>query len=581
MDLHHKAEKKSSSFSLMRNRGVFARMVRDTSMLKAIIMYRSLLIIFLSLAASLSHARLARLDLATGSQPAESVYIELLDTAAPATVNNFLAYVENSAGQRRYDNTFVHRLSTGFVLQMGGYHYDPAAGSFETTGVSHIPEDPPVVNEFSPDRSNVRGTIAMAKLAGNPDSATSEWFINLADNSANLDAQNGGFTVFARVLGNGMDLIDTIASLSQLGSAPFPEAPVVNHLPGDPVTPGNLVTLTSVVIDPPFPQADTVTTIDAGDTMVGDTVNGGFGIRNFGTAPLRVTNITISGADAPLFTIGSSCVNSDIGVGLACRESLDFSPLALASSIDATLHVFSNDPYNPVLDIPIRGTVSSDRDGVTDAVEGLAPNGGDFNRDGIPDSVQSNVASLPNINGDYVSIETEPALWLSNVSARNNPSPLNTPSVDGQGLLDFKLGFFSFDIEGLPAGSSATATLHLPAGTAVNSYFKYGVSPASPLLASWYRFDFDGQTGAEFRDGRIVLHFVDGSRGDSSLNPDGRIVDPGGPTQIDSLGASASSGGGGGCTPATGGETSQGPHDLALLLATTLLWRLRRGARRR
>ncbi|HIE85776.1 MAG TPA: hypothetical protein EYP91_02795 [Gammaproteobacteria bacterium] len=53
----------------------------------------------------------------------------------------------------------------------------------------------------------------MAKVGGDPDSATSEWFVNLANNAANLDSQNGGFTVFGVVINNGMTVVDEIAAL--------------------------------------------------------------------------------------------------------------------------------------------------------------------------------------------------------------------------------------------------------------------------------------------------------------------------------------------------------------------------------
>jgi cyclophilin family peptidyl-prolyl cis-trans isomerase len=77
-----------------------------------------------------------------------------------------------------------------------------------------MPTDPKILNE--PNHTNIRGTIAMAKLGGDPNSATNQWFFNLADNSGGspaLDTQNGGFTVFGRVIGDGMSVIDSITGL--------------------------------------------------------------------------------------------------------------------------------------------------------------------------------------------------------------------------------------------------------------------------------------------------------------------------------------------------------------------------------
>lgn len=131
-----------------------------------------------------------------------NINIELNEAVAPLTVANFLNYVQDGD----YVNSFFHRSVPGFIVQGGGFQYDANVDAF-----SSAPSDAPVTNEFS--LSNVRGTLAMAKLGGDPDSATNQWFFNLADNSANLDAQNGGFTVFGQVLGNGMDIVDAIAAL--------------------------------------------------------------------------------------------------------------------------------------------------------------------------------------------------------------------------------------------------------------------------------------------------------------------------------------------------------------------------------
>ena len=115
--------------------------------------------------------------------------VVLFDEAAPNTVANFLSYINNGD----YTDTIFHRAIVGFVLQSGGFQLSPQG----PTLLAEVVEQSAIVNEFS--ISNTRGTLAMAKLGGDPDSATSQWFINLADNSSNLDNQNGGFTVFGEV----------------------------------------------------------------------------------------------------------------------------------------------------------------------------------------------------------------------------------------------------------------------------------------------------------------------------------------------------------------------------------------------
>lgn len=127
------------------------------------------------------------------------VRIEMYFAEAPVTSLNFLQYVADGF----YDGTIMHRVISGFVVQGGGFLPSLAAQE----GVRD-----PIVNEFDPSRSNVRGTLAMAKRGGDPDSATSQFFFNLVDNSSNLDNQNGGFTVFA-VVADGLDVMDAMGEV--------------------------------------------------------------------------------------------------------------------------------------------------------------------------------------------------------------------------------------------------------------------------------------------------------------------------------------------------------------------------------
>lgn len=141
----------------------------------------------------------------------------------PLSVANFLKYADSG----RYDNTFIHRMIPGFVAQGGGYF---ATGPL---GVDAVEKYDPVQNE--PVNSNVKYTIAFAKLpegapGGGANSATNEWFFNLADNSGNLDAQNSGFTAFGLVMAGSsratMDSLNTYPTVDPDPGSLFDDLPV-------------------------------------------------------------------------------------------------------------------------------------------------------------------------------------------------------------------------------------------------------------------------------------------------------------------------------------------------------------------
>lgn len=111
----------------------------------------------------------------------------MFSNRTPIARQNFLKYVTDGD----YANSFIHRSVSDFVIQGGGFRTD-INGNIES-----VPTDAPIVNEFG--ISNTLGTISMAKVGGDPDSATSQWFVSLGENSDILDPQNGGFTVFGRM----------------------------------------------------------------------------------------------------------------------------------------------------------------------------------------------------------------------------------------------------------------------------------------------------------------------------------------------------------------------------------------------
>ncbi len=145
-----------------------------------------------------------------------NIVIELNEQAAPVTVKNFLGYVEESF----FDGTIFHRVIPGFMIQGGGF----------TTEMEQKETREPIINEAANGLKNERGTIAMART-NDPDSATSQFFINHRDNGPLNYVENGnpGYTVFGKVT-EGMDVVDAIASVvttTRMGYNDVPVEPVV------------------------------------------------------------------------------------------------------------------------------------------------------------------------------------------------------------------------------------------------------------------------------------------------------------------------------------------------------------------
>ena len=138
-----------------------------------------------------------------------TIDVELFDQDKPVTVQNFLRYVQAGA----YTNMILHRGVSGFIIQGGGIFI---TNRTTAPAFAYVPTYPPITNEINVGRfiSNTYGTIAMAKTS-DPNSATSQFFFSLANNSTSLDnpLNSGGFTVFGRVVGgtNVLNLLNPTA----------------------------------------------------------------------------------------------------------------------------------------------------------------------------------------------------------------------------------------------------------------------------------------------------------------------------------------------------------------------------------
>jgi cyclophilin family peptidyl-prolyl cis-trans isomerase len=142
-----------------------------------------------------------------------AIEIELDSAKAPVTVANFLKYVD----ARFYDGLTFHRVIDGFMIQAGGFDVN----------MTERATNAPIVNESKNGLSNVMGSVAMART-NDPDSATGQFFINVADNkSLDYVAGRPGYAVFGRVT-SGMDIVKAIAKV---------ETGTVSHMDDVPMEP--------------------------------------------------------------------------------------------------------------------------------------------------------------------------------------------------------------------------------------------------------------------------------------------------------------------------------------------------------
>lgn len=216
--------------------------------------------------------------------------VELLSSDAPRHVTNFLAY----ANSRAYDNTLFHRSSqlgteATAMVQGGGY-------TATTIPPSILPRLAPVAQEYR--LPNVRGTLAAAR-GNEPDSATSEWFFNTQDNSTRLgpSGAGGGYTVFGRVLGTGMAIVDAIGQfpIVNIAGTVFSEFPVRNLTPGQTqLSFSNYIVLNSVRTIPIFPET-------AGQTAV-------LGFNAIRSNP-NVLNVSVTGSTLTLTPLAIGTAN--------------------------------------------------------------------------------------------------------------------------------------------------------------------------------------------------------------------------------------------------------------------------------
>jgi cyclophilin family peptidyl-prolyl cis-trans isomerase len=287
--------------------------------------------------------------------PNNDIVLMLTDSATPATVANFLQYVNSG----EYNGTIIHRSIPGFVIQGGGDETDGT--QISTFGT--------IAGESSTATlKNTTGTIAMALSTG-PDSATSEWFINLADNSNLDDTSDGGpFTAFGSVV-YGMNTVNAIAALQVVDasgiSGEWSNLPL-QSVPSGPPIPDN----DFVIINPAVTTAVlSYNVVSSNPSVVAAAVTNGSLTLTPGSTG-GTSNITVTATD-----LGGGTAVSNFTVTVAGTTPPPSTPVANADSATTTINkpvivnVLANDTGNlnaatvAVITAPTGGTAAVNSDG--------------------------------------------------------------------------------------------------------------------------------------------------------------------------------------------------------------------------
>lgn len=607
--------------------------------------------------------------------------LRLFDDVVPDTTSNFLNYVNGSTmSGGSYAQTFFHRNAKDFVLQGGGFSFNATIGGFSfdsttgdyTGGLQKIVTDATIANE--PNLLNVRGSVAMAKkparyvdaggvpvaigvcteegsdcvlVAGTgPNSATSQWFINLANNDF-LDAisSNGGFTVFAEVIQDDMLIIDDITATDTYNleaTTSFNALPLTDYTPAEPVLDNNLIRIVSM--NELYKISDD---IDFGDVDVGVVVDSTITIKALENETLEIGNINVTQLSTPFSIEQNGCENTTIVADASCEISVRYAPASINTSkgelgvvftdpvstftikvvasnapdiflsrtigdfgvivpfnptnglpeqiaifidndgvkdlvlesseivftkgdgsqfqivdncqnrtlppksaetssgcaipvnfigstfgeFSFTLTVVSNDPDQPRIDVPFTATVVSDTDGVSILIEDGSPNNGDGNFDGELDSLQSDVVSIPNSQGEYITLVTSNTVQFSNV-VLDAITKFSVP-FPAAGIED---SVISFEIDDISVGAVVNVGLIIPEGFVYDDFKLLNLN-TSTLKNEWVSSEFAGtggvasigktqftsSNGVQASRDLVIITFVEGGYGDVDTSANGEL----------------------------------------------------------